>query len=58
MQPAPSQQGVSATRRVSGGIERTAAEYEDLLRAGGFRLARVITARSFTNVIEGIAEWT
>jgi hypothetical protein len=43
---------------LAGGNERTEVEYRDLLRAGGFRLARVITTRSFTHVIEGIAEAT
>jgi O-methyltransferase len=39
-----------------GGVERTEAEYRALLQAAGFRLARVITTRSFTNLIEGVAE--
>jgi hypothetical protein len=39
-----------------GGLERTEAEYAALFRAGGFRLTRVITARSYTNLIEGMAE--
>ena len=38
-----------------GGIERTEAEYRDLLQAGGFRLARIVPTRSSTSVVEGIA---
>ena len=38
-----------------GGIERTEAEYRELLRAGGFRLARIVPTRSSTSVVEGIA---
>jgi hypothetical protein len=37
-----------------GGIERTEAEYRDLLQAGGFQLARIVPTRSSTSVVEGI----
>jgi hypothetical protein len=53
--PSPS---CSAPTALAGGNERTEVESRDLLRAGGVRLARVITTRSFTHVIEGIAEAT
>ena len=39
-----------------GGVERTEAEYRSLLRAGGFRLARVLPTRAPTNVVEAFAE--
>ena len=38
-----------------GGIERTESEYRELLRAGGFRLTRIVPTRSSTSVVEGIA---
>jgi len=38
-----------------GGVERTEAEYRDLLRAGGFRLSRIVPTRSSTSVVEAIA---
>jgi len=39
-----------------GGIERTEAEYAALLRAGGFRLRRVLPLPSPSSIVEGIAE--
>src|SRR5262249_55470540 len=38
-----------------GGIERTEVEYRELLRAGGFRLARIVSTPSSTSILEGIA---
>ena len=35
--------------------ERTESEYRELLRAGGFRLTRIVPTRSSTSVVEGIA---
>jgi hypothetical protein len=39
---------------VTGGRERSAAEYESLLKAAGFRLARVIPTHSQCAVIEAV----
>jgi hypothetical protein len=36
----------------TGGVERTEEEYGDLLRRGGFRLARVVSTQSAVSVIE------
>src|SRR5262249_21414598 len=38
-----------------GGVERTEAEYRELLRAGRFRLSRVLPTQSSTSLVEGIA---
>jgi hypothetical protein len=38
---------------MTGGRERTAAEYSDLLRASGFELVRVVGANPQISVIEG-----
>ena len=38
---------------MTGGMERTAAEYETLLARGGFRLKRIVTSPSPFSVIEG-----
>jgi len=39
-----------------GGVERTEAEYAALLRAGGFRLTRVLPTRSVSHVVEAVVE--
>ena len=39
---------------LTGGRERTHAEWRDLLRAGGFRLSRAVSTNSFAYVIEGL----
>ena len=38
---------------MTGGMERTAAEYEALFARGGFRLKRIVTSQSPFSVIEG-----
>jgi hypothetical protein len=39
---------------VPGGVERTEAEYGDILRAGGFRLRRVLGTRSSNHIVEAV----
>jgi hypothetical protein len=39
---------------IPGGLERTEAEYRDLLAAAGFRLTRVVPTRLEVSVIEGV----
>jgi hypothetical protein len=39
---------------MTGGTERTGAEYRDLLARAGFRLERVVGARSPFSVIEAV----
>jgi O-methyltransferase domain len=39
-----------------GGRERTAEEYVDLLKNGGFRLARIVPTSTTDSVIEGVPE--
>jgi hypothetical protein len=37
-----------------GGVERTEAEYRELLRVSGFRLERVLATRSAAHIIESV----
>jgi hypothetical protein len=41
---------------ITGGLERTEAEYRTLLSAAGFRLTRVIPTRSPSSIVEGIPD--
>jgi hypothetical protein len=38
----------------SGGKERTADEYRDLLAAAGFRLNRIVPTSGLVSVVEGV----
>ena len=40
----------------AGGMERTEAQYGELLRRGGFRPTRVVPTRSAVSVIEAVPE--
>jgi hypothetical protein len=42
---------------VSGGMERTAEEYGELLRSGGFRLTRIVPTQSAVSVIEAAPDF-
>lgn len=39
---------------ITGGLERTEAEYRTLLTASGFRLSRVVPTRSPSSIVEGV----
>jgi len=41
---------------LSGGMERTAAEYGELLHREGFRLTRIVPAQSAVSVIEALPD--
>ena len=41
---------------IAGGMERTEAQYGELLRRGGFRLTRVVRTPSAVTVIEAVPE--
>jgi hypothetical protein len=42
---------------ITGGLERTEAEYRALLNAAGFRLTRVIPTRSPSSIVEGAPDY-
>jgi SAM-dependent methyltransferase len=42
---------------VSGGMERTADEYDELLHSGGFRLTRIVPTHSAVSVIEAAPDF-
>jgi hypothetical protein len=41
---------------LSGGMERTAEEYGELLHSGGFQLTRIIPTQSPVSVIEALPD--
>jgi len=41
---------------LTGGMERTAAEYGELLNSGGFRLTRIVPTQSPVSVIEAVPD--
>jgi hypothetical protein len=55
-EPHPGKVGDLQMLVITGGRERTAAEYRALLTAGGFRSGRVVPTASPVSVVEGIRE--
>ena len=54
--PSPTKMMDITMLMATGGRERTETEHRDLLKAGGFRLARIIPVTPLTSIIEAVPE--